>query len=127
ASIPSPTSITDELATVLSNDPGNMRLLSSLTPPCSILSTALSLGSAIAQIAPDLADKPSLHVLVIAPDELLIDGGRWFQLAGDRLGRAHPIRVSVATLERFRFQSSEYADMLTHKSQAEIVDIDTCI
>lgn len=120
-------STAEALTIALEHNPLNANLAANLDDVTPLLAAAFCLANAIARSAPDLVNKPSLHVLVLAPEELAVDQGRWFQLAADLLEREHPIQVSLARADCSQITTSPYAKLISHQLPATTVDRDACI
>lgn len=120
-------STAEALAIAIEHNPANANLgtiLSNVTP---LLAAAFGLANGIIRSAPDLVHKPLLHVLVVAPEELVVDQGRWLQLAADLLEREHPINISIARTDGAQLPSSAHAELIAHQSPGSIVERDACI
>lgn len=120
-------STAEALALAFQHNPANADLGAILGDVTPLLAAAFGLANGISRSAPDLVYKPSLHVLVVAPEELVVDQGRWLQLAADLLEREHPISISIARTNGPQLPSSPHAELIAHQSPGSIVERDACI
>ncbi|MCU1136828.1 MULTISPECIES: hypothetical protein [Stenotrophomonas] len=120
-------STAEALAIAFEHNPSNANLGTILGDVTPLLAAAFGLANGISRSAPDLVHKPSLHVLVVAPEELVVDQGRWLQLAADLLEREHPINISIARTDGPQLPSSAHAELIAHQSPGSIVERDACI
>lgn len=120
-------STAEALAIAFEHNPSNAKLGTILGDVTPLLAAAFGLANGISRSSPDLVHKPSLHVLVVAPEELVVDQGRWLQLAADLLEREHPIDISIARADGPQLPSSAHAELVAHLSPGTIVERDACI